>query len=246
MANAGIERALASKEEEAASLADQLRDERALIQSLQQRLAAFQRRSLEDSSDTESSDSGRAAESGRAPHQELRQLREAKQRAEQEMAALRSFLEQTQEDNRMRGELIENLQNHIAELKGALDDERAALKEKSAREGDRYRDELESLKGQLLAAEAQLVTANASRNDAILYADRLGAVTRSCATRARRPSARPGGLPPARARWRPKSGTCLLWSARRSSTRRSSFVSMTGSVRPAELWKGRPPSTKTR
>ena len=175
VANAGIERALASKEEEAASLADQLRDERALIQSLQQRLAAFQRRSLEDSSDTESSDSGRAAESGRAPHQELRQLREAKQRAEQEMAALRSFLEQTQEDNRMRGELIENLQNHIAELKGALDDERAALKEKSAREGDRYRDELESLKGQLLAAEAQLVTANASRNDAILYADSLGA-----------------------------------------------------------------------
>ena len=175
VANAGIERALASKEEEAASLADQLRDERALIQSLQQRLAAFQRRSLEDSSDTESSDSGRAAESGRAPQQELRQLREAKQRAEQEMAALRSFLEQTQEDNRMRGELIENLQNHIAEVKGALDDERAALKEKGAREGDRDRDELESLKGQLLVAEAQLVTANASRNDAILYADSLGA-----------------------------------------------------------------------
>ena len=175
VAHDGIERALASKEEEIASLGDQLRDERALIQSLQQRLAAFQRRSLEDSSDTDSSDSGRAAESGRTPKQELRQLREAKQRAEQEMVALRSFLEQTQEDNRMRGELIENLHKHIAELKGTLDEERAALKEKGARDGSRYREELEALKGQLLAAEAQVVTATAARNDAILYSDSLGA-----------------------------------------------------------------------
>ena len=91
------------------------------------------------------------------------------------MAALRSFLEQTQEDNRMRGELIENLHKNIAELKGTLDEERAALKDKGAREGDRYREELESLKGQLLAAEAQLVTATAARNDAILYSDSLGA-----------------------------------------------------------------------
>ena len=170
--NTNLQQELASKEEEAASLADQLRDERALIKSLQQRLAAFQRRSLEDSSDTDSSE----ADSGRAPPKhEIQQLREAKERFEVEMAALRGFLEQSEEENRARGEVIEGLREQVAELKGAMAAEREALEKQGLRDGERTREDLEALRVQLLAAEAQLVTANTARNDAILYSDSLGA-----------------------------------------------------------------------